>query len=61
VTPSPSSGIALLLAFFAGSFLFTGAVHLLPGARTEAEGPGLYVALEVGFAFAAVAGRIFRM
>jgi len=53
--------IANLLGFFAGSFLFIGAVHLLPEAKIDGKGRWLYVAVTAGFAFVAVVSRVFKL
>ena len=42
--------IADLLGFFAGSFLFIGAGHLLPEAEEEGNAVALYIAVVAGFA-----------
>jgi zinc and cadmium transporter len=51
--------IANLLSFFAGSFLFIGAAHLLPEAEHEGKAPWLYVAVVVGFVFVGVIRHFF--
>jgi zinc transporter ZupT len=43
-----------LLGFFAGSFLFIGAAHLLPEAEHEGRAPWLYFAVVAGFVFIAL-------
>jgi zinc transporter ZupT len=52
--------IAELLGFFAGSFLFIGAAHLLPEAEQEGKAPWLYVAVLAGFGFVLVVSRLFK-
>jgi zinc transporter ZupT len=49
-----------LLGFFAGSFLFVGAVHLLPKAKQEQNGPWLFVSVLAGFGFIFVVTHILR-
>jgi zinc transporter ZupT len=51
LTPISQSLMALLLSFFAGSFLFIGAAHLLPEAEHEGKAPWLYAAVVAGFVF----------
>jgi zinc transporter ZupT len=46
--------IAPLLGFFAGSFLFIGAAHLLPEALHEGKARWLYVAVVAGFGLMAI-------
>jgi zinc transporter, ZIP family len=53
--------IAKSLGFFAGSFLFIGAAHLLPEAQQEAKGRWLYPAVFAGFGFALLADWIRRI
>ena len=53
--------IADLLGFFAGSFLFIGATHLLPEAEEEGESGWLYVAVVGGFAFMLVVNRVLNV
>ena len=54
--------IANLLGFFAGSFLFIGAVHLLPEAEREAENGGwLYLAVLAGIGFIVLASRLLNV
>jgi len=53
--------IANLLGFFAGSFLFIGAVHLLPEAEREAKGPWLYITVMAGFAFVLIVSRVLKL
>ena len=50
--------IGTLLGFFAGSFLFIGAAHLLPEAEHEGKSPWLYFAVVAGFAFVVVIGQL---
>jgi ZIP family zinc transporter len=52
--------IADLLGFFAGSFLFIGAAHLLPEAEQEGRGPWLAIAVVAGFAFIFVVTRLLK-
>jgi zinc transporter ZupT len=47
--PISPSFIAILLGFFAGSFLFIGAAHLLPEAEHEGKVRWLYIVVVVGF------------
>jgi ZIP family zinc transporter len=53
--------IAELLGFFAGSFLFIGAAHLLPEAEQEGNGRWLYVAVVAGFVFMLIVNRVLKM
>ena len=53
--------IADLLGFFAGSFLFIGATHLLPEAEEEGESRWLYVAVVGGFAFMLIVNRVLKV
>jgi zinc transporter ZupT len=46
--------IAVLLGFFAGSFLFIGAAHLLPEAEHEGKVCWLYIVVVAGFGLMAV-------
>jgi len=46
--------LAPLLGFFAGSFLFIGAAHLLPEALHEGKARWLYVAVVAGFGLMAI-------
>jgi zinc transporter ZupT len=50
--------IGSLLGFFAGSFLFIGAAHLLPEAEHEGKAPWLYIAVVAGFVFVAIIGQL---
>ena len=50
--------IGSLLGFFAGSFVFIGAAHLLPEAEHEGKAPWLYFAVVAGFAFVAIVGQL---
>jgi zinc transporter ZupT len=52
--------IADLLGFFAGSFLFIGAAHLLPEAEQEGKAPWLYVAVVTGFGFVAIISHFLK-
>jgi len=53
--------IANLLGFFAGSFLFIGAVHLLPEAEREAQrGLWLYLAVTASIAFVVVISHFLK-
>lgn len=52
--------IANLLGFFAGSFLFIGAAHLLPEAEQEGEAPQLYVAVVAGVGFVFVINYLMK-
>jgi ZIP family zinc transporter len=56
--PTSPGLLAELLGFFAGSFLFIGAAHLLPEAEQEARGPWLPVAVVAGFVFIFVVTRL---
>jgi len=49
-----------LLGFFAGSFLFLGAVHLLPEAEQEQNRPWLFVSVLAGFGFIFVVTHILK-
>lgn len=51
---------AHLLGFFAGSFLFVGAAHLLPEAEQEQNRPWLFVSVLAGFVFIFVVTRILK-
>ncbi|HTQ40278.1 MAG TPA: ZIP family metal transporter [Pirellulales bacterium] len=53
--------IAVLLSFFAGSFLFIGAAHLLPEAEHEGKAPWLYAAVVLGFAFVGILRHLFQV
>jgi zinc transporter ZupT len=60
----PESGLSFLLAFFAGTFLYLGASHLLPEAHHhEAHhgraGRGVALATLIGFAFVVLIGELF--
>jgi zinc transporter ZupT len=52
--------IAELLGFFAGSFLFIGAAHLLPEAEREGKRPWLYAAVVTGFGFIVIVGHVLK-
>jgi ZIP family zinc transporter len=52
--PISPSFLAILLGFFAGSFLFIGAAHLLPEAEHEGKAPWLYLAVVAGFSFVVI-------
>lgn len=52
--------LANLLGFFAGSFLFIGAAHLLPEAQHEGKRPWLYLAVVAGFIFITFVSRILQ-
>ncbi len=52
--------LAGLLGFFAGSFLFIGAGHLLPEAQQEGKAPWLFAAVACGFAFVLLAARLLN-
>ena len=54
----PDVLVADLLGFFAGSFLFIGAAHLLPEAQSERKSAWLYVAVVAGVAFVMVVTRV---
>jgi len=56
-----AGAIAELLGFFAGSFLFIGAAHLLPEAEREARGVQLYVAVIAGFAFVLLVSHVLKV
>jgi ZIP family zinc transporter len=47
-----------VLGFFAGSFLFIGAAHLLPEAGREGKGVALPLAVVAGFAFIALVTQV---
>jgi len=49
-----------LLGFFAGSFLFVGAVHLLPEAEQEQNRSWLFVSVLAGFGFIFVVTHILK-
>ena len=49
--PISQESIAGLLGFFAGSFLFIGAAHLLPEAEEEGRTGWLWLTVVAGFAF----------
>ena len=53
-----SASLAALLAFFAGTFLFLGASHLLPKAHEADPAPEVAVATLVGFGSVALVGRL---
>jgi ZIP family zinc transporter len=52
--------LANLLGFFAGSFLFIGAAHLLPEAQHEGKRPWLYLAVVAGFIFITFVSRVLQ-
>jgi len=52
--------MADLLGFFAGSFLFIGAAHLLPEAEQEGSRPWLFVSVLAGFGFIFVVTHILK-
>jgi zinc and cadmium transporter len=52
--------LANLLGFFAGSFLFIGAAHLLPEAEHEGKRPWLYLAVVAGFVFITIVSRVLQ-
>ena len=53
--------VAELLGFFAGSFLFIGAAHLLPEAAQEGRSGRLYLAVVGGFAFMFSVSRLLKV
>ena len=53
--------IAELLGFFAGSFLFIGAAHLLPEAEQEGKARWLYVAVVAGFVFMLIVNSVLKV
>ena len=53
--------IADLLGFFAGSFLFIGATHLLPEAEEEGNAMWLWLVVVGGFAFMFAINRFFKI
>jgi zinc transporter ZupT len=52
--------IADLLGFFAGSFLFIGAAHLLPEAEQEGKAPWLFASVVAGFGFVFVVTHLLK-
>lgn len=54
----PPAGLAGLLAFFAGTFLYLGASHLLPEAHHADPGRAVAAATVGGFAFVALIGQL---
>lgn len=50
--------LMLLLAFFAGTFLYLGASHLLPEAHRAEPGPIVALATLAGFAFVMLVGQL---
>jgi ZIP family zinc transporter len=52
--------LANMLGFFAGSFLFIGAAHLLPEAEHEGKRPWLYAAVVTGFVIVLVVSQVLR-
>lgn len=55
----PATGLVLLLAFFAGTFLYLGASHLLPEAHHADPGPTIALATLGGFGFVVAVGAVF--
>jgi zinc transporter ZupT len=53
--------IAILLGFFAGSFLFIGAAHLLPEAEHEGKVRWLYIVVVAGFGLMAAANYLLSL
>jgi zinc transporter ZupT len=53
--------IADLLGFFAGSFLFIGAAHLLPEAQQEGKVGWLYLTVVIGFGFIFIVSRFLTI
>jgi zinc transporter ZupT len=49
-----------LLGFFAGSFVFVGAAHLLPEAAQEQNRPWLFVSVSAGFGFIFVVTHMLK-
>lgn len=56
-----TAGLAALLAFFAGTFLFLGASHLLPKAHEADPAPEVAVATLVGFGLVALVGWLVNV
>lgn len=54
----PRATLADLLGFFAGSFVFLGASHLLPESHQGRKEPSLMIAVIAGFAFLFVVTRV---
>jgi ZIP family zinc transporter len=52
--------LACLLGFFAGTFLFIGAAHLLPEAAREGRKPRLFAAVAAGVAFIGLASWVLE-
>jgi zinc transporter ZupT len=56
----PPAVLALLLGFFAGSFLFVGGAHLLPEAAREGRRAPLALAVTAGLALVGVVTWLVR-
>jgi ZIP family zinc transporter len=56
----PEASLGTVLGFFAGSFLFVGASHLLPESHLEKRSAALPAAVACGFAFLYVATHLLQ-